>query len=329
VLVGIKVERSARAGDGTGSYDYRFGAREVFVGRSPNADVRLPDAAISLVHLKLEERDQRVHVVDLGSTNGTLLDGERIQPQCPVPADVGAQIEVGSYVLRLVSPDRVRRVTSKTDTATYARQMLREMLGATPGQGVLAWLEIVAGPDRGRRFPIDVSTTRLTIGRGAGCDVALADVDASREHAEVRVEQERATIVDFGSKNGLFVDEQRVEGAVELRHGAQIRIGSTVLAFRDCTQQRLEELQEARDKVLGEQSGVLAGDVSYASASIRTLSAQSAFELASARLVHGEPQIAADGGAAPPTRKRVDVWIAVAAAGLVATAGALIAYLIY
>ena len=56
---------------------YRFG-RRILVGRSPSADLRLEDPSVSRLHARIEVRDDGVYVEDLGSRNGTLVDGEAL-----------------------------------------------------------------------------------------------------------------------------------------------------------------------------------------------------------------------------------------------------------
>ena len=81
------------------------------------------------------------------------------------------------------------------------------------------------GPDgrasSGRRTP------GTTIGR-AECDVELNDPDVSRRHAVVRQVDAGLAIEDLGSTNGTFVNDQRVEGIVELSAGRPVRFGNTV-----------------------------------------------------------------------------------------------------
>jgi len=76
--------------------------------------------------------------------------------------------------------------------------------------------------------------TRLSIGRGAGNEVALAwDTEVSRLHAEIESTAGEWTISDDGlSRNGTYVNGTRISGRVRLRDGDVLRVGSTVLAFR-------------------------------------------------------------------------------------------------
>jgi len=70
------------------------------------------------------------------------------------------------------------------------------------------------------------------IGRKPGCDVVLDETIVSGEHAVIRTVGMKATIQDLGSKNGTFIENQRVTQH-ELRHGETIVIGSHSLMYRD------------------------------------------------------------------------------------------------
>ena len=53
--------------------------REVcVVGRSPDCDLWIEDGAISRRHFRIKFRKNRVSIEDLGSTNGTYVNGERV-----------------------------------------------------------------------------------------------------------------------------------------------------------------------------------------------------------------------------------------------------------
>ena len=64
------------------------------IGRGAEADVVVDDAGVSRRHAEVHTDGNRVRVVDLGSTNGTFVDGERVGPQGAPLAD-GSRITVG------------------------------------------------------------------------------------------------------------------------------------------------------------------------------------------------------------------------------------------
>lgn len=69
---------------------------------------------------------------------------------------------------------------------------------------------------------------RLTIGRAPDNDMQLLHPGVSRQHAEVVYDGEKLTIRDLGSRNGTFVNGQRVEEKV-LKPGDEISIGQATL----------------------------------------------------------------------------------------------------
>ncbi len=72
---------------------------------------------------------------------------------------------------------------------------------------------------------------RSTIGRGEDCTVTLSDTGASRQHAEILWDGQRAVLRDLGSTNGTKVDGIKVATA-ELQNDAVISIGRTRLIYR-------------------------------------------------------------------------------------------------
>jgi pSer/pThr/pTyr-binding forkhead associated (FHA) protein len=74
---------------------------------------------------------------------------------------------------------------------------------------------------------------RLTIGRRAGNEVALPwDEEVSRVHAALERVTDDWLVVDDGlSRNGTWVNGERVSGRRRLRDGDAISVGATVLAF--------------------------------------------------------------------------------------------------
>jgi len=76
---------------------------------------------------------------------------------------------------------------------------------------------------------------RLTIGRGEGADLQLHwDPDISRAHAELERVGGCWTLCDDGlSRNGTFVNGERVGRRQRLRDGDVLTLGRTVMVFRD------------------------------------------------------------------------------------------------
>ena len=117
------------------------------------------------------------------------------------------------------------------------------MTGPDDGAGRWQWAgaegaALVYRDDSGaQRFvPLDGQTS-LTIGRGSGCDVRLPwDERVSRVHAGLNLVGDDWTLVDDGlSRNGTFLNGERLNGRRRLQDGDTIVLGSTSFRFRNTT----------------------------------------------------------------------------------------------
>ncbi|MFN8555900.1 MAG: FHA domain-containing protein [Dehalococcoidia bacterium] len=85
-------------GGGVAERELQQGAQ--VVGRAPNCQLVLPDALASREHARIDVRGDGVMLVDLGSRNGTYVNGERIFSADLSPGD---EIGIGNTTLRLVA----------------------------------------------------------------------------------------------------------------------------------------------------------------------------------------------------------------------------------
>lgn len=97
-----------------------------------------------------------------------------------------------------------------------------------PRAGDAAEVEVIAGPDAGRKFPLHRGT--CVIGREPGCEVRLTDPLVSRQHARLTI-ADVAQITDLGSANGVQLGGATVSRSV-LRPGDRVRVGDTELLVR-------------------------------------------------------------------------------------------------
>ena len=91
-----------------------------------------------------------------------------------------------------------------------------------------AMLIIHRGPNRGERFLINSPET--AIGRSGDNDVVLDDVTVSRKHANIRRAGERFELIDLGSLNGTYVNNNSIARAT-LNSGDEIQFGKFHMLF--------------------------------------------------------------------------------------------------
>ena len=81
----------------------------------------------------------------------------------------------------------------------------------------------------GKRFVLGQSP--YTIGRGAQADIVLDGDSVSRRHAHLERRYGGWALVDDGSTNGTYCNDERISGKVVLKRGDRIKIGHTIFKF--------------------------------------------------------------------------------------------------
>jgi pSer/pThr/pTyr-binding forkhead associated (FHA) protein len=84
----------------------------------------------------------------------------------------------------------------------------------------------------GDAFDREINEEETQIGKGPRNDLVIADPSVSTAHSVLRREKEAYTIADLGSRNGTFVNGERVTSPRRLTHGDVIGMGLSKLTFR-------------------------------------------------------------------------------------------------
>ncbi|WP_326650248.1 MULTISPECIES: FHA domain-containing protein [unclassified Streptomyces] len=120
------------AGPDAGGVHLLHGGR-IRIGRSAEADVPLDDPDVSRLHCAVTvAEDGRVTVADLGSTNGTTLDGVALSAR-PVRLPAGALLRLGESTLRVTPRDRTPALPTAPDGEGHLRVTRADGAGSGPG----------------------------------------------------------------------------------------------------------------------------------------------------------------------------------------------------
>jgi hypothetical protein len=91
-------------------------------------------------------------------------------------------------------------------------------------------LVVTAGPLTGTK--ITLSDQPILIGRADDSTLVLTDDFASSRHARLTNRGGQWYVEDLGSTNGTYLDQQRVQGPLQVGTGQTLRIGQTAMELR-------------------------------------------------------------------------------------------------
>jgi EmrB/QacA subfamily drug resistance transporter len=180
--------------------------RELVIGRA-DADISIEDSEVSRRHAALRPVEEGLEVEDLGSTNGTFVNGERIST--PITISNGGTIRIGRSELA-VEVSLPQATVQAPQTADQLRRVVRGI-----------W-----GPVLGTEVAVD---RELVVGREAA-DFTIHDPEVSRRHAVLRPVGGGVEVEDLGSTNGTFVNGERIAVPTTLAREGTIRVGTSELA---------------------------------------------------------------------------------------------------
>jgi pSer/pThr/pTyr-binding forkhead associated (FHA) protein len=193
----------------------------VRIGREPGSTISFRgDAAkvVSTRHAEIRFEGGTWVVADLGSRNGTYLNGRRLVSAAPLK--VGDTIRLGESGPEL----RIGAVTDDID-ATLAEHPALE---SKPAE-VRAYGVTLLAAATGKRY--EAKGTRIRMGRGSECEVQPVEAGqgetiVSRVHAELTVGPSGGLALrDAESKNGTYLNGERITRAMPVRLGDKIMLG--------------------------------------------------------------------------------------------------------
>lgn len=142
-----------RRDDGRQLLDERFSVDEkspLTFGRSPTSNrLHIPDdqKTVSSLHGQIEVRDGGFWIVDVGSTNGTTLDGEALTAGESVRLNDGCRIDVGGFEMQFFTVAAQSGVDAGGDLSSTLVSFQAESGGGS------AWDTLCADYARRRRLP--------------------------------------------------------------------------------------------------------------------------------------------------------------------------------
>jgi len=239
----------------------RIPGHRFLIGRAADCHLRAHSDQVSTHHCEILVQPNGPMLLDLGSRNGTFVDGQRLD--APRLIRDGALIQVGplqllveilqgdghstndtdrgpdsksgtsnpnsseATVLETTSPAGVAPKPVASLAAVGGRRPLASLAQLRGQSPVQVTLHVANGRNAGVKVP--VQRHRFVIGRAKDCHLCAHSDEVSGHHCEILVQPNGVLVLDLGSRNGTFVDGRQIDGPCALNDGARLRVGSLEL----------------------------------------------------------------------------------------------------
>jgi DNA-binding winged helix-turn-helix (wHTH) protein len=77
-----------------------------------------------------------------------------------------------------------------------------------------------------------IFTGENLVGRDDACSIVIEGRGVSRHHARIMASSGEVTVEDLGSKNGIWLNDRRLDSIATLRSGDELRLGTVTMRFR-------------------------------------------------------------------------------------------------
>lgn len=183
---------------------FRLERPSVTIGRDVQNDLVINSPLVSRQHAHITRQGENYLIADLGSSNGTTVNGRQLSPRQPQ---------------RLQDRDIIR-------------------IGDQQGNSIGLTFQGTAVPGKVSKFSgtihlgqLNLTQPLITIGRDPASQIHLDHPAVSRRHAEVRQTAQGHILHDLGSANGVFVNGQLARSARLLHAGDVVQIGPFKLVY--------------------------------------------------------------------------------------------------
>ncbi|MBX3170057.1 MAG: FHA domain-containing protein [Candidatus Eremiobacteraeota bacterium] len=174
--------------DGQAVYLPKAG-EQMTLGRDAKCTVPFQDGEVSRQHARIAEKDGKYYLQDSNSTNGTYLNGQRLEPGQWVEYKPGDSLSLGQKIELTRSPHDL--------------------------------------PEQLPQLTLPQNNQAITIGREVGNSLQTSWPDSSRSHAVIQNKDGQNWIMDRGSSNGTLLNGKKIPSQqwVVLNPGAKVQFG--------------------------------------------------------------------------------------------------------
>ena len=224
--------------------EFDLNQEETTIGRKPENTIHIDNLAVSSKHARVLKIGKKVILEDLGSTNGTLVNGQETSKHILNNGDV---ITVGKHTLTFVALEDESPVVAPAEeeeddmdkTMIISSAAREEMMteGGAPAKPsnasspmVLAKVQYISGPLMGK--VVELKSSLTSIGKGDGCKIKVKGLLVGKQAAVITRRPTGYHITYLEGMSKLKVNGEVVGSSPRvLKDGDIIELSDTKLEF--------------------------------------------------------------------------------------------------
>ena len=222
---------------------YELEDEEITIGRGSKNQIIIRDNEVSREHCRLVRLMDEYELVDLSSSNGTFVNGQRVVGSWLLQP--GSIIELGDSIT--LEYERLNISFLQKPPEPRLAPVINEIANVRLKHSLL----MTIGPSVGSIFPL--TDVIVTAGRDLSNDIVIQDPEISRYHLRLRRHKQVYVVEDMGSTNGTYVNNLPLQQPQVLESDDVLKLGSMVQLQYICQPDEGSEEEDETDRVAAPQ----------------------------------------------------------------------------
>lgn len=218
----------------------------MIIGREDDSEIKLPLSYVSRKHARISLKNDRVLIDDLESSNGTYVNGERINSRQLFNGD---ELRLDEFIFHVIGPEGdTKKKTGESNSKEKNKKQLNDVGNTSEKPSVDvdslikqgAFLHGLSDDVKGQVFTIKQEESHLS--NMLGHHLLRSEKSVSARHVYLNATKNGWQIKNNGASDGLLIND-RMQSSRVLNEGDKILIGGTLLAFH--SQAKLSDINKA------------------------------------------------------------------------------------
>ncbi len=190
-----------------------------YLGRSVDNDIAIKNHSVSRRHLQVNIAPDSVQVTDLGSTNGTNLNGRKLAPHQAATWREEDDISIGSLLISIWQRDQQESIQPQPEPLTSQ--------GSFTGSGLTPFIS------SGSTIPttLMIEAVPILIGSDASCNLRVTSGNVAPHNCMIQSKGNRVVVTELDDNYPVLLGGQQVEigQETEWRESQTLQVGSALI----------------------------------------------------------------------------------------------------